>query len=104
VELLYWQIDTAVKKNDVNHPKIRDLRVSLVDAIARFVKPGNPGRAESLVAQVLGAPVEMFRPQLWRLNISSIAPTRWDATGATPGWDEYLISDLALGEFEVIVE
>jgi predicted nucleic acid-binding protein len=61
--LLYRQIDTAVKKNDVNHPKIKDLRVSLVDAIVRLVKPGNRGLAKSLIAQVLGAPVEMFWPQ-----------------------------------------
>jgi hypothetical protein len=102
--LLYRQIDTAVKKNDVNHSRIKDLRMSLVDAIVRLVKPGNRGLAKSLIAQVLGAPVEMFRPQLWRLNISSIAPARWDTTGATNGWDEHLVKDLAPEEFEVIVE
>jgi len=102
--VLYRQIDTAVKKNDVNHPKIKDLRVSLVDVIVRLVRPGNRGLAESLIAQILGAPVEMFRPQLWRLKVASIATDRWDAAGGTEGWDEHLIKDLAPEEFEIIVE
>jgi hypothetical protein len=102
--LLYRQIDTAVKKNDVNHPKIKDPRANLLVAIARFVEPGNPTLAESLTQEVLRAPVEMFRPQLWRLDVSSISPVRWDATRSIPGWDEYLINDLAAGEFKVIVE
>jgi len=100
--LLYRDIDTAVKKKDLNHSKIRDLRAKLLRVIALRVEPVDATLAESLTREVLEAPVEMFRPQLWRLNVSAITPARWDTTGSTPGWDEYLISDLAPGEFEVI--
>jgi hypothetical protein len=101
---LYREIDTAVKKRDINHPKIKDLRANLLTVVARFVKPRNPSLARALRRQILGAPIEMFRAQIWRLNLSAIAPNRWDTNGATAGWDEQHVNHLTAKEFEIIVE
>jgi len=102
--LLYKEIDTAVRKQDLNHPKIKDLRANLLSVVARFVKPRNPTLARKLRRQILNAQIEMFRPQIWRLHLASIEASRWDNTGSTPGWDEQHINNLNQGEFEIIVE
>ena len=44
----------------------------------------------------------MFRPQLWRLDLSKVNASR--VSRGNPNWDEYRIAELGLVEFEVIVE
>jgi hypothetical protein len=48
--------------------------------------------------------VEMYRPQLWKLDLSTIAKSRWNRTGARASWDEQYVADLKDSEFEIIVE
>jgi hypothetical protein len=101
---LYQAMDRAVKKNDVNHPKLKDLKANLLSAISRLVAPRDPSLARLLKRDIIRAPVEMYRPQLWRLDLDKIALGRWKTLGATPSWDEQFVEDLRDGEFEVIVE
>ena len=99
---LYSVIDQAVKIGDVAEPKIKDLRANIRVAINLLVAPGNAPLARALRRAVQRAPLDMFRPQLWRLDLSKLAPNR-----VQPGklnWDEWLIQDVRPGEFEVIVE
>jgi hypothetical protein len=49
------------------------------------------------------ASIEMFHPQIWRLNLSRVDATRWHP-GEHAGLDEMRIEDLTLGEFDEIVE
>jgi hypothetical protein len=95
-------LDTAVKRRDVNHSKIKDLRARLLRAISRYVPDRN--LAETLRKEIRKAPLEMFHPQLWRLDLRKIDATRVKVDQSTPGWDEQYISDLADGEFDVIAE
>ena len=54
--------------------------------------------------EVRRAPIEMFHPQLWRLDLRKIEASRIKVDQSTPGWDEQYISDLTDGEFDVIAE
>ncbi|HYM10518.1 MAG TPA: hypothetical protein VEU62_07295 [Bryobacterales bacterium] len=101
---LYLTIDRAVKKGDVNHPKIRDVRAKLVRVVTRRLGTASAGLARELKREIRKAPLAMFRPQLWMLSLSAISSERVKSSGATPGWDERHVDDLGAGEFEVIVE
>jgi hypothetical protein len=102
--LLYADIDRAMKKRDLNHSKLKDLKARLLDVIARRVKPNDPHLAKSLRREVLIAPIEAFRPQLWKVNLSRIAASRVKNDRSSEGWDEQYVPDLAEGEFEIIVD
>jgi hypothetical protein len=60
--------------------------------------------AYTLRKEIRRAPIEMFRPQLWRLDLKKIDAARIKVDQSVVGWDEQYISDLADGEFEVIAE
>jgi len=100
--LLYLALDTAVKRRDVNHSKIKDLRAGLLRVINRYVRDRN--LAETLRKEIRRAPLEMFHPQLWRLDLRKIDAARIKVDRSTTGWDEQYIADLVDGEFEVIAE
>jgi hypothetical protein len=99
---LYETLDTAVKKKDVNHPKLKDLRANLLRLIHRSI--GDRTVARQLKRQIRTAPIEMFHPQLWRIDLSKISAGRIHTDRSMPGWDEQYIEDLTGIEFEVIVE
>jgi len=102
--LLYREIDTAVKKRDVNHPKIKDLKANLLIMVVGDIEPTNLGLARHLKSQIMSADISQFRPQLWRLDLARIDRSRWDQSESTSGWDEQRLVDLREGEFDVIVE
>jgi hypothetical protein len=102
--VIYSALDTAVKRKDVNHPKIKDLRAGLLRVISKYVAPRDSNLARTLRREIRRAPVEMFHPQLWRLDLSRIGVTRVKTDQSFPGWDEQYISDLNEGEYEVIAE
>ncbi len=62
----------------------------------------NRRRARALKKTVRKANLNMFRPQIWRIDVAGFPASRFEA--GQPGWDEQLIEDLQAGEFEVIVE
>jgi hypothetical protein len=101
---LYRTIDRAVKKNDSNHPKLKGTKTQLLWVVSFFFRKSDPTLARSLRRDILQAPIEMFRPQLWRLNLAKIPISRWDTTDANPAWDEKKVLDLKDGEFEIIIE
>jgi hypothetical protein len=100
--MLYWQIDRAVKQNDSNHTKIKDLKAKLLFAVITLVEPKNVALASALRAEIVTASLSMYRPQLWKLDVAKIG-LRSTTDGAEPGWDEHLVTDIAEGEFEVVV-
>jgi len=102
--LLCREIDTAVKKGDSNHAKIKDLRANLLTVVTRKIRPASRPLARKLRRAILAAGVDMFRPQLWRLDLSLISSSRVSTAGATAGWDEQHVDNLAAGEFEIIVD
>jgi hypothetical protein len=101
---LYREIDRAVKRNDVNHPKLKDLKANLLLAVTYLIAPSDAARARELKRSIRRASIDMFRPQLWKLDLSRINATRWNKTGANLSWDEQYVTDLKGGEFEVIVD
>jgi hypothetical protein len=101
---IYRDIDTAVKKKDVNHSKLETLRANLLLTVSRFIAPGNRGLARTLRREIRKAPVEMFRPQLWRIDLGKVDASRWKKDGAHPGWDEQFVTDLKATEFEILVD
>lgn len=98
----YLALDTAVKRKDVNHTKIKDLRAGLLRVMSRYVP--DHSLAYLLRREVRRAPIEMFHPQLWRLDLRKIEAARIKLDQSTLGWDEQYISDLADGEFDVIAD
>jgi hypothetical protein len=101
---LYWMLDEAVKTNDWNNAKIKDLEANLLVVIDQRIGTCDRARAQRLIEEIAAAPIEMFRPQLWRLDLSKVQSARWDKTEARDNWDEQLVRDLTGDEFEVIVE
>lgn len=101
---LYREIDRAVKKNDVNHPKLKDLKANLLLAVSRRIAPRDAAHARELKRTIRRAPAEMFRPQLWKIDLRRVDGARWNTTGANPLWDEQSVSDLQREEFEILVE
>ena len=81
---------------------IKDLRARLLRVISRYVT--DRSLAYVLRREVRRAPIEMFHPQLWRLDLKKIDTARIKVDQSVPGWDEQYISDLEDGEFEVIAE
>jgi hypothetical protein len=82
----------------------KDLRAGLLRVISKYVAPSDRSLAQILRRELRKAPIEMFHPQLWRLDLSRIDTTRIKTDQSVPGWDEQYVSDLIDGEFEVIAE
>ena len=99
---MYADMDKAVKRHDINHPKLKDLRARLLDLVNRRI--GDKILARELRRQILRANAELFRPQLWRIDLSKIASSRVRLDQSRADWDEQYIRDLAETEFEIIVE
>lgn len=97
---LYRQIDEAVKRGDRNHTKIMNLRAKLEELVNRLIGEKDPSLARELRNSLRN--LGMFRPQLWRMDLSGVAESR--VQPGEPGWDEGLIPDVREGEFQVIVE
>jgi hypothetical protein len=101
---LYRMLDRAVKRKDWNHPKVKNLRAKLLVAIDQEIAPRDSQLAIRLIRDIESSTIEMFRPQLWRIDLSKVAPERWDTKDRQEGWNEQLVKDLARDEFEVIVD
>jgi hypothetical protein len=101
---LYSDIDIAVKKKDVNHSKLKDLRANLLLVVSRLIGPRDRTLSRALQREIRTAPVEMFRPQIWRIDLRKVDASRWKKDGAHSGWDEQYVTDLKAPEFEVLVE
>jgi hypothetical protein len=101
---IYETVDRAVKKRDINHPKPKDFKAGFLDVVNRLIVPRDAALARSVRREILRAPVEMFRPQLWRIDLSTIPAPRIRTDRSASGWDDQYISDLAETEFEIIVE
>ena len=79
---LYWMLDEAVKTNDWNNAKIKDLAANLLVVIDQTIGTCDKARVQKLIDQIAAAPIEMFRPQLWRPDLTKVHSTRWDRTEA----------------------
>ena len=96
---LYRVLDTAVKRDDRNNAKIKDLRAKLLNVVAeRF---SDATLRQEVEAAIDNADLTMFSPQVWRIDLSKITPERIQR--GRPGWDEALITNLRDDEFTVIV-
>lgn len=97
--MLYQELDKIVTTNDFNHSRIDQLRNRLQQWIAGSGLA--PTYGALLTKEIVKAPTIAFRPQLWRIDLSSIHVSRLINLGQFP--DEYQIEDLIKQEFEVIV-
>lgn len=98
---LYESIDRAVKMGDVNHPKIKDLRASLMQALDFRYGAEDAEVACTLRDEVQQAPIAQFHPELWRLTVDE-ARVKRPLTNS--GWDEQVAPDLTEAEFQIIVD
>ncbi len=93
-----------MKKGDQNHPKVKDVRANLIKAAWDLLGPTSASpdlrRYVEVISALMRAPLYMFTPQLWRIEINAI-------TGryrpGNPAWDEYSVGDLRPSEFDVII-
>lgn len=99
---LYLIVDRAVFQNGQNNAKIKDLRTNLMRAVARGLYAlGRADEVSSALAVIRSATIEMFTPQLWRIDLTKIRG-RYSSGHQYP--DEYLITNLSTNEFDVVVE
>lgn len=102
--LIYSVLDTAVKRKQITHEKILSVKVELLLTVERVIKPRDLPHARALRHAILSAPVEMFRPQIWRIDLRHVDGSRWKKDRTRPGWDEQYVTDLTATEFEIVVE
>lgn len=99
---LYLTIDRAVKQNDVNHPKIKDIRANLMRAVVRELAcQGCEEHTASVIKTLEGVDIICFRPQVWKIDLNSVPPSRYSSSQYP---DEYLIRELRKDEFQVIID
>ena len=98
--VIYQEIDHILQTNDHNHSRIDQLRQRMTHWIAgsALIAPD----IATILNEISTAPVNAFRPQLWRIDLGNIHICRLINLGQYP--DEYQISDLISHEFEVIVQ
>lgn len=122
--LLYLGLSRAVQQNDVGSRIVRDYRTTLLDTVSRREDAGqiSAAQADRYRARIALAPVESFRPEVWRLDLRAISKRKYgnedvdrlkaelrnEAAGEVRSPqvlqpDEYLIKDLQTGEYEVII-
>lgn len=118
---IYLSLSRAVQTHDVGSRIIRGYRTALLDTVEKNVS--DPNIRQSLKSQISGASVESFRPQVWLLDLDTIANSRSSklgdlldkaskeaeanidsAAGQVLQPDEYLITDLKHDEFIIIID
>ena len=87
-----------IKNGPSSNPLV--LFQTIDQAVKSLITPRDPHLARKLRREIQHAPIEMFRPALWRIKLGSLDPVR--LTRGNPGWDEHLIIDLQTGEFEIL--
>lgn len=101
--VIYQWYDRAIKSRDENHPKVRYHRTNLLWIIDEKRRNGviDEVTASNLSREVANAPMSLFRPEIWRINLDMISTNRIQKTNNFP--DEYVIADLLPSEFDVII-
>jgi hypothetical protein len=72
--------------------------------VDEFIAPADLSLARSLRDQILLAPVEAFKPQIWKIDLSKVANARWNTSGANPAWDEQFVTDLNDSEYAIVID
>jgi hypothetical protein len=98
---LYQTLSHAVRTGDVNDAKVRQIRMTLLDAVTRSCPiAGSPAVAAAIV-HVRHAAVDLFRPQIWRIDLNQIKAR---ATSGCQYPTERKVENLRCREFDIIVE
>lgn len=98
---IYLILDRAVAQGGVNNAKIKDVRANLLHVIDYELRAaGRTSEVATALSAVMGAPLDAFTPQLWRLDMTAIAG-RYTVGHQYP--DEYRITNLRANEFETVV-
>ena len=121
---VYLELSQAVKAKDVGSKLIRGYRASLIELINKQETDSKltSVQASDYRARIVAAPVESFRPEVWRLDLRSISEHKYvyedvgrlkkelrdlaDHSISPPQLlqpDEYLINDLQSSEYHVII-
>ena len=99
---LYLTLDRAVEQDDINNAKVKDVKANLLFAtVKELAKAGRGNEIPAAIASITNAPIEMFTPQLWRLEMDALGG-RYTRGNQYP--DEYKIEDLKTQEFDVIID
>ena len=99
---IYLILDRAVAQGGLNNAKVKDVKANLLQVIDRELRVNNrASEVSGALSAVMNAPLDMFTPQLWRIDLGSISAKRYTGNYQYP--DEYRITDLKASEFEVII-
>ena len=115
---IYLALSRAVQTGDVGGKTIRGYTAALLG-----IADKHPTAKAALRQQIKAAPIDWFRPQIWLLDLDSLAANRKtdvtgllgecqqnarDAVNRSPGQvlqpDEYLLKDLTPAEYAIIVD
>ena len=121
---LYTELSRAVQQNDVGSKLIQGYRAGLLDMIKRVERAGtlNTQEGDSYRSRITLAPVQSFRPEVWRLDLQTISRRKHGHEDVSrlkselrqraqqevkppqvSQKDEFLIDDLRQREFKVII-
>ncbi len=99
---MYEELERIIRTNDYHHSRIEQLRRRLTGWIHSSIESSNllTETAALLVNEISTAPMNAFRPSIWRLDLARIEIARLKRLGQFP--DEYLLGDVIGREFEVV--
>jgi len=99
---IYMWLDRAVQQGGVNNPKVKDVRANLMRAASRELRAaGREGELDETIDRISQAPLEMFTPQIWRIDLTAVSG-RYKQGVHYP--DEYELKGLTATEFEIIID
>lgn len=98
---IYLILDRAVAQGDGNNAKLKDVRANLLHVVDRELRlAGRSSEIATALYTISHAPLNVFTPQLWCIDMSTIAG-RYTNGYQYP--DEYCITNLNENEFKIII-
>lgn len=97
---LYMELVDIVEKNDIHHSRFIEIKNRLISWIGSTNL--HHKTKTNLISTIEKAPVNSFRPEIWKIDLSKIHINRLIDLGQYP--DEYLIKNLNYREFKVMTK
>jgi hypothetical protein len=98
---IYLSLDRAVDQGGINNVKVDKVKANIIQAIDReLMAAGRKTEIAPAIVAVNSAALDMFTPQLWRIDISAIIG-RYTTNNQYP--DEHCVRDLRTHEFDVVI-
>lgn len=96
---LFSELSTAVKLQDVAHPKVATIRENLKAATVTVLWAHDRIKAQEIWSAIDAADLDKFFPEIWLIKLDRVPG---DRRIAGQYWNEFLVDKLATDEFDTL--